>query len=120
MTDLAVVPNEPKKLYWRDREVEPKDISLGVQKEANKISRDGDSDGSLLHVMAHSLHYVDDGKRVFRSLSQLREDVMQREYYLLMNLAIACSRHNSPPNETLDPAIRQQIEEAADPKSSPS
>lgn len=123
MADLAIVNGEPKRLIWRDQEVETRDVSIGVQREANKLARDGDSDGMLLHVAAHSLFYLDGpnaGKRVFRSLAQIREDVTQREYYLLMNLAVAAVNYNSPDANTLDPKIRAQIEDVEPPKSSPS
>lgn len=118
MTDsnVAALPIEAKPLVWRDHGVEPRDISLAVQKEANKIAADGDKDGSLLHVLAHSLHWRDGpnaGKRVFRTLAQIREEVTYREYFKVMSLAVACVKHNNPDVSDIPPELQREIDDKA-------
>lgn len=109
-TNVATLPIEPAKLYWNDREVEPRNISVKVQREANNHQKAGDADAMLLHVMAHSLHDKETNKRVFKSVDQIREDTHQRDYYKLMALAVACVRFNSPDPGDLPDALRAEIE----------
>lgn len=111
-TNVAQLTVEPRKLYWKDREVEPREISVKIQREANRHSADGDADAMLLHVMAHSLVYKDDGKRVFKSVDQIREDTSQRDYYKLMVLAVACVRFNAPDRNDLPSDLQDEIEGA--------
>lgn len=110
-SNVAVLqPAEPRPLMWKDREVEPRDISVKIQREANNHARSGDNDAMLFHILAHSLVYKDDGKRVFKSVDQIREDTAQRDYYKLMTLAVACVRHNSPDEKDIPPDLRAQID----------
>lgn len=108
--NVAQLTVEPRKLFWKDREVEPREISVKIQREANNHSKAGDADAMLFHVMAHSLHDKETGKRVFKSVDQIREDTAQRDYYKLMVLAVACVRFNSPDRDDLPADLQAELE----------
>lgn len=115
-SNVVAIAADPPQLMWKGREVEPREISVKVQRDANNHNKSGDADGMLFHVMAHSLHYKDDGKRVFKSVDQIREDTAQRDYYKLMTLAVACVRFNNPSEADIPPSLRAEIEAAQGPK----
>lgn len=118
MTDgnnVAQLTTEPRKLYWNDREVEPREVSVEIGNVARRHARTGDGETSLYTWLVHSLHYVGTQERVFDTVDQLVKKTPNRQLYKLMNLAIECQTFNEAPDSDMNPEFRRRLE-AAGPK----
>lgn len=106
---LALVPNTPAPLMWRGRAVEAREVSLAVGTEAQRIR--GKSDDPLesgFYVMLHSLHYADDGTRVFPfpTVQEMRETTTMREMNKLLFLSVEAAKVNRSDPDDLPPELR--------------
>lgn len=113
MSDTNIVPIEPRKLMWNDREVEPREVSVEIGNLARKHARQGDGETSLWTWLVHSLHYTGTSQRVFDTVEKLVKETPNRRLYLLMNLAIECQTFNEAPETDMNPEFRRRLDGGA-------
>lgn len=97
MADGAAAIEEASKLEWEGREVEPRHLTVD---QMGAAEREESSKEVLYAILIASLHYKDDGTRVFKDRAALGLIPNIRQYRLV-GLAVACAKFNKPPESEL-------------------
>ena len=97
MAGESPIAEEPAKLEWEGREVEPRHLSVD---QMGAAEREENNKEVLFAILIASLHYKDDGTRVFKDRATLGLIPNIRQYRLV-GLAVACAKFNKPPESEL-------------------
>lgn len=83
-----------ERLEWDGREIEPRHVTFKVYEEAQSMT----PQDRLLHIMIGSLHYKDDGSKVFKARAEIG-DIPNVRMFRVWKFAMACAEFNKPPEE---------------------